>query len=45
MKESELNRILTASQAHPAPHLSLSLRPRLISHRPPTKSKKGQATT
>jgi hypothetical protein len=35
MKASELSRILTATQAHPAPHSPLSLRPRLISHRPP----------
>jgi len=35
MKEAELNRILTASQAQPTPCSSLSLRPRLISHRPP----------
>jgi hypothetical protein len=34
MKEAELNRILTVSQAHPAPHLSISLRPRLISQIP-----------
>jgi len=31
MKEAELNRILTANQAQPAPHSSLSLRARLIS--------------
>jgi len=45
MKEAELNRILTATQAQPAPHSPLSLRASLISHRSPTKSKKGQATT
>jgi hypothetical protein len=45
MKEAEPNRILTATQAHPAPCSYLSLRARLISHRSPTKSKKGQATT
>jgi hypothetical protein len=45
MKEAELNRILTASQAQPAPHSSLSLHARLISHRSPAKSQKGQATT
>jgi len=44
MKEAELNRILTATQAHPAPRSSLSLRASQISHRPPTKSQKGQAT-
>jgi hypothetical protein len=31
MKEAELNRILTATQAHPAPHSSLSLRASQIS--------------
>jgi len=31
MKQAELNRILTATQAHPAPCSSLNLRPRLIS--------------
>jgi hypothetical protein len=35
MKDAELNRILPASQAHPAPHSSLSLRASQISHRPP----------
>ena len=45
MKASELNRILTATQAAPAPYPSLSLRASQISHRSPTKSKKGQATT
>jgi hypothetical protein len=45
MKEAELHRILPASPAHPAPHSSLSLHARQISHRSPTKSKKGQATT
>jgi hypothetical protein len=45
MKEAELNRILTPSQAQPAPYPSLNLRARLISHRTPTKSQKGQATT
>ena len=35
MKEAELNRILTATQAQPAPHSPLSLHARLISHRPP----------
>jgi hypothetical protein len=35
MKEAELNRILTASQAHPAPHSPLSLRASQISHRSP----------
>jgi hypothetical protein len=44
MKEAELNRILTATQAHPAPCSSLSLRARLISHEFATKSQKGQAT-
>jgi len=45
MKAAELNRILTATQAQPAPYSSLTSRPRLISHRPPTKPQKGQATT
>jgi hypothetical protein len=45
MKDAELNRILTATQAHPAPHSPLNLHARLISHRSPTKPKKGQATT
>jgi hypothetical protein len=45
MNEAELNRILTATQAQPAPHSPLSLHARLISHGRPTKSKKGQATT
>ncbi len=45
MKEAELNRILTASQAELAPYPSLSLRLRLISHRRRTKSQKAQATT
>jgi hypothetical protein len=45
MKDAELNRILTATQAHPAPYPSLNLRASLISHLSPTKSKKGQATT
>jgi hypothetical protein len=31
MKAAELNRILPASQAHPALHSSLTSRPRLIS--------------
>jgi hypothetical protein len=44
MKDAELNRILTASPAQPAPYPSLNLHARLISHRSPTKSKKGQAT-
>ena len=44
MKDAELNRILSASQAQPAPYSSLSLRAKLISHRSPTKSQKGQAT-
>ena len=39
MKEAELNRILTATQAHPAPHSPLNLRARLISHRPPPNPK------
>jgi hypothetical protein len=34
MNEAELNRILPATQAQPAQYSSLSLRPRLISHRP-----------
>jgi len=41
MKESELNRILTATQAHPAPYLCRTSRPRLISHRPPHQIPKG----
>ena len=41
MKASELNRILTATQAHPAPYSSLSLRAKLISHRPPRQTQKG----
>jgi hypothetical protein len=45
MKEAELNRIQPATQAQPAPYPSLTSRPRLISHRPPTKSQMGQATT
>jgi hypothetical protein len=45
MKEAELNRILTATQPHPAPHSPLSLRASQISHRPPTKSQNAQATT
>jgi hypothetical protein len=45
MKAAELNRILSASQAHPALYSSLSLPARLISHRSPTKSQMGQATT
>ena len=45
MKAAELNRILTASQAHPAPYSSLSLRASQISHLSPAKSQKGQATT
>jgi hypothetical protein len=43
MKEAELNRILTATQAHPAPYSSLSLRAADLPS-PPPKSKKGQAT-
>ena len=34
MKDAELNRILSATQAHPAPCSSLSLRASQISHRP-----------
>jgi hypothetical protein len=34
MKEAELNRILTATQPHPAPHSPLTSRPRLISQIP-----------
>jgi len=45
MNESELHRILTATQPQPAPYPSLSLRASQISHRSPTKSQKGQATT
>jgi hypothetical protein len=45
MKAAELNRILTATQANPAPCLSRSLRARLIFQGFPTKSQKGQATT
>ena len=45
MKDAELNRIRTASQAQPAPYSPLSLRARLISHRTPTKSQKAQALT
>jgi hypothetical protein len=44
MNEAELNRILTVTQAPPAPHSSLTSRASQISHRPPTKPKKGQAT-
>ena len=44
MKEAELNRILTASQAHPAPYLCRTSRASQISHCSPTKSQKGQAT-
>jgi hypothetical protein len=44
MKEAELNRILPASQAHPAPHSSRTSRASQISRRSPTKSQKGQAT-
>jgi len=40
MKASELNRILTATQAHPALHSSLSLRAANLPD-----PKKGQATT
>jgi hypothetical protein len=40
MNEAELNRILTATQAHPAPHSPLTSRPRLISHRPPPNPKR-----
>ena len=39
MKESELNRILTASQAHPAPHSPRTSRASLISHRSPPNPK------
>jgi len=45
MKDAELNRILPATQAQPAPYSSPSSRARQISHRSPTKSKKGQALT
>jgi hypothetical protein len=45
MMEAELNRILSATKPEPAPCSSRTSRARLISHRPPTKSKKGQATT
>jgi hypothetical protein len=45
MYAAELNRILTASQAHPAPYSSRTSRASQISHRPPTKSQMGQATT
>jgi len=40
MNEAELNRMLTASQAHPAPHSPLSLRASQISHRPPPNPKR-----
>ena len=40
MKDAELNRILTATQAQPAPYSSLSLHARLISHRPPPNPKR-----
>jgi len=40
MKEAELNRILTASQAHPAPCSSLSLHASQISHHPPPNPKR-----
>jgi hypothetical protein len=40
MKDAELNRILPASQAHPAPHSPRSLRARLISPRPPPSPKR-----
>jgi len=42
MKDAELNRILTATQAHLAPRSSLSLHARLISHLSLIKSQKGQ---
>jgi len=45
MKQAELNRILPATQLHPALYSSLSLPARLISHRSPTRSQMGQATT
>jgi len=45
MKQAELNRILTAGPSHPALYSSLSLPARLISHRSPTRSQMGQATT
>jgi hypothetical protein len=43
MNEPELNRILTATQAHPAPYSSLNLHASQISHRSPAKSQKCQA--
>jgi hypothetical protein len=40
MKQAELNRILTATQAHPAPYSSLSLRASQISHCSPPNPKR-----
>jgi len=40
MNEAELNRILTATQAHPAPHSSRTSRASQISHRPPPNPKR-----
>jgi hypothetical protein len=47
MKEAELNRILTATQAHPAPYSSRTSRAANLPSPPPppTKPQKGQATT
>jgi hypothetical protein len=39
MKEAELNRILTSTKPHPAPHSPLSLHARQISHRSPPNPK------
>jgi len=40
MKQAELNRILTATKPHPAPHSPLSLRASQISHHPPPNPKR-----
>jgi hypothetical protein len=40
MNEAELNRILPATQAPPAPYSSLNLRASQISHRPPPNPKR-----
>jgi hypothetical protein len=40
MKKAELNRILTATQAHPAPYPPFSSRASQISHRPPPNPKR-----
>ena len=40
MKAAELHRILTATQAHPAPYSSRTSRASQISHRPPPNPKR-----